>query len=86
MLLIPEYMTAKEASSKWGVTTRYVNFLCHNGKIPGAQMFGKSWAIPTGTAKPSQDRRVKSGEYKDWRKKYGKEKIHGFSSMSVNKN
>jgi hypothetical protein len=26
-------------------------------------------------AKPTQDRRVKTGEYKDWRKKYGKKKV-----------
>ena len=72
--MITEYMTVKEASEKWGVTVRYVNFLCHNGKVPGVQMFGKAWAIPAGTEKPSQDSRVKSGEYRDWRKKYGKNK------------
>ncbi len=73
--MIPEYMTAKEASGKWGVSTRYVNFLCHSGKIPGAQMFGKAWAIPAGLEKPTQDRRVKSGEYRNWRKKYGRNTV-----------
>ena len=72
--MIPEYMTVREASEKWGVSIRYVNVLCHNGKIPGAQMFGRSWAIPAGTEKPTQDRRVTTGKYKDWRKKYGKTK------------
>lgn len=67
-------MILKEASEKWGVTIRYVNFLCHNGKIPGVQMFGKAWAIPAGTEKSTQDRRVKSGEYRDWRKNMGKTK------------
>ena len=72
--MIPEYMTVKETSEKWGVTVRYVTFLCNKGKVPGAQMFGKAWAIPAGTEKPSQDRRVKTGVYKDWRKKYGQTK------------
>lgn len=72
--MLADYMTVKEASEKWGVTVRYVNFLCQKGKVPGVQMFGKAWAIPVGTEKPSQDRRVKSGKYRDWRKKYGKNK------------
>ena len=79
--MISEYMTVREASEKWGVTVRYVTFLCHNGKVPGAQMFGKAWAIPAETEKPSQDRRVKTGKYRDWRKKYGKDKIPGFNSI-----
>ena len=72
--MIPGFMTIREASEKWGVSIRYVNAMCHNGKIPDAQMFGKAWAIPSDTEKPTQDRRLKSGEYKDWRKKYGKNK------------
>ena len=74
MLLIPGYMTIKEASEKWGVSIRYVNVLCHNGKIPDAHKLGTIWAIPSDTEKPTQDMRVKTGEYKNWRKKYGKEK------------
>ncbi len=70
--MIPGYMTIKEASEKWGVSIRYVNVLCHNGKLPNAQKLGTIWAIPVDTEKPFQDRRIKSGEYKGWRKKYGK--------------
>lgn len=73
--MIPGYMTIKEASEKWGLSIRYVNVLCHNGKIPNAQKLGTIWAIPIDIEKPIQDRRIKSGEYKDWRKKYGKSKI-----------
>jgi excisionase family DNA binding protein len=68
-------MTIKEACEKWGLSNRWVNNMCHNGKIPGAQKFGTVWAIPADMAKPTQDRRVKTGEYKDWRKKYGKKKV-----------
>lgn len=76
MLLIPGYMTIKEAAEKWGVSIRYVNSMCHNGKIPDAQMFGNVWAIPADMKKPSQDRRIKSGKYIDWRKKYYKNKTN----------
>lgn len=31
-----DYMTLKEASEKWGVTTRWINYLCTAGRIPGA--------------------------------------------------
>lgn len=73
--MIRGYMTIKEACEKWGLSNRWVNNMCHNGKIPGAQKFGTVWAIPADMAKPTQDRRVKTGEYKDWRKKYGKKKV-----------
>ena len=72
--MIPGYMTIKEASEKWGLSIRYINTMCHNGKISGAQLFGRAWAIPSDTERPAEDRRVKSGEYKDWRKKYGVKK------------
>ena len=72
--MISGYMTIKEASEKWGLGNRWVNSMCQSGRIPGAQKFGNVWAIPADIEKPSQDRRVKTGEYKDWRKKYGKNK------------
>ena len=31
-----DYMTLKEASEKWGVTPRQINYLCTGGRIPGA--------------------------------------------------
>lgn len=31
-----DYMTLKEASEKWGVTPRRINYLCASGRIPGA--------------------------------------------------
>ncbi len=72
--MISGYMTIKEACEKWGLSNRWVNTMCHNGKIEGAQLFGGVWAIPSDTEKPTQDRRMKSGKYKNWRKKYGKNK------------
>ena len=34
----------------------------------GAVKFGRDWAIPVDAIKP-EDKRVKSGEYRDWRKR-----------------
>lgn len=44
-----DYMTLKEASEKWGVTTRWINYLCTAGRIPGAVKMGTVWLIPKGT-------------------------------------
>lgn len=62
-----EYLTIKEIAEKWDVTTRRVQKMCADGKIPGASKFGRDWAIPKDAEKPS-DGRVTTGEYKDWRK------------------
>lgn len=40
---------------------------CQRGTLPGAVKLGRDWFIPSDT--PYTDSRVKSGEYKDWRKK-----------------
>lgn len=48
-----DYMTLKEASEKWGVTTRWINYLCTAGRIPGAVKMGTVWLIPKGSEKPA---------------------------------
>ena len=37
-----DYMTLKEASTKWGVTPRWINYYCSAGRIPGAVKMGIS--------------------------------------------
>ena len=78
--LLIGYMTVKEASTKWGLSTRWINKLCQDMKIPGAELFGGVYAIPVDAKKPTEDRRIKTGAYKNWRKKYGRNKIPGFES------
>ena len=63
-----DFMTVKEASEKWGVSVRWVQTLCNDGKIEETMKFGNAWAIPVDAEKPT-DGRVTTGEYKDWRKK-----------------
>ena len=43
-----EYISAKEAATKIGVTVRWVQQLCKNGKVEGAKRFGTQdiWLVP----------------------------------------
>ena len=59
-----DYMTLKEASKKWGVTPRRINYYCAADRIPGAVKMGTVWLIPKGAQKPA-DRRFKSTRCKD---------------------
>ncbi|AEY67533.1 helix-turn-helix domain-containing protein [Clostridium sp. BNL1100] len=51
-----EFMTAKEAAEKWGVTPRRVQTLCAEGRIHGAWRLGNAWAIPVNSEKPHDER------------------------------
>lgn len=51
------YMTAYQASEKWGVSQRRVQVLCSEGRIPGVFKLGETWAIPSDTEKPEDKRR-----------------------------
>ena len=53
-----EYITAKQAAQKWGISERRVQVLCEQGRIEGVQRLGKAWAIPIKAIKPI-DARIK---------------------------
>ena len=53
------YMSAREASYKWGVSESRVHKLCQAGRIPGLERFGRSWVIPADAEKPGDPRREK---------------------------
>ena len=55
------YITAKQASEKWGISDRRIRILCSEGKIPGAYQEGRGWKIPVDAKKPV-DGRYKSKE------------------------
>lgn len=55
-----DYMTLKEASEKWGVSARQINYYCSAGRIPGAVKMAAIWLIPKEAAKPI-DGRTKQG-------------------------
>lgn len=54
-----EYITAKEAAEKWGISERRVQVLCQQGKVESARRLGWAWAIPEDTQKP-KDKRFKT--------------------------
>ena len=56
-----DYMTLKEASEKWGVSSRQVNYYCVEGRIPGAVKMAGVWLIPREAQKPL-DKRYKGNK------------------------
>lgn len=57
------YMTLKEASSKWGISPRMINYYCTAERIAGAIKMGTVWLIPKDAVKPT-DGRTKQGRRK----------------------
>ncbi len=55
-----KYITIKEAAQKWGISERTVQTLCSAGRVPGAEKFGGSWAVPEHAEKPGDPRRAKA--------------------------
>ena len=55
------YISVKETAERWDITERQVQRLCGSGKISGVIHFGKSWAIPEGTPKPTRMGKAKPG-------------------------
>ena len=61
-----KYLSIKEVSEKWGISTRRIQILCREGRIPGIIMIGRTWGIPEGAGKPA-DARIKSGKYRKYK-------------------
>lgn len=52
-----DYISAREAAEKWGVSLRLVQRLLKDGRIDGARKFDRSWLIPVGAKKPDDPRK-----------------------------
>ena len=52
-----DYMTLKQASEKWGISPRMINYYCSAGRIAGAEKMGKVWLLPKDAEKPIDKRR-----------------------------
>jgi hypothetical protein len=64
-----DFLTTKQASKIWGITSRRIALLCEQGRVEGAVKAGAAWIMPANTPKPV-DRRVKSGKYVGVRTKH----------------
>ena len=62
-----EYLTVKEFARKYGKDPGNIRLMLLNGAIKGEKL-GSQWIIPKDTPYPP-DRRIKSGDYRNWRKK-----------------
>lgn len=61
-----DYITAKEAAGKWGISQRRVQVLCTQGKIQGAKKLGWAWAIPSKVEKPKDARTTDEKKRSIW--------------------
>jgi len=50
------YLSVQETAEKWDVSVRWVNQYILNGRIPGVERLGKSWAIPEDVVKPTKQK------------------------------
>ena len=57
-----KYLSVTQTAERWGISTRRIQILCNEERIPGAVRIGNSWAIPDDAPKPA-DARIKSGKY-----------------------
>jgi hypothetical protein len=55
-----EYITAKAAAEKWGISQRRVQVLCEQDRVDGAKRLGWAWAIPKNALKPADARQKKT--------------------------
>ena len=53
------YITTREAAKKWGVTSRQVQILCKENRVPGASRMSRIWIIPEDAKKPTDIRHSK---------------------------
>ena len=52
-----EYISAKEAAEKWGISERCIQKLCEEKRIDDVVRFGHAWAIPKNAEKPKDGRK-----------------------------
>ena len=58
-----DFISAKEAAGKWGISQRRVEVLCLNGQVHGVERMGSMWLIPKSAEKPI-DGRTKAAKQK----------------------
>ena len=51
-----DYIGIEEVAKKWGLSKRFVQLLCSNGRIEGATRLGRAWMIPKNAKKPIDGR------------------------------
>ena len=57
-----DYNYSAQTAERWGISTRRIQILCGEGRVPGAIRIGSVWGIPEDAEKPA-DARIKNGKY-----------------------
>ena len=57
-----KYLSVTQTANRWGISSRRIQTLCNEERIPGAVRIGRAWAIPDNEPKPA-DARIKTGKY-----------------------
>lgn len=60
-----EFMSAREAADKWGISQRRVAVLCSEQRIKEAIMVGNMWIIPSSTEKPIDARSTRYNQIEE---------------------
>lgn len=64
---VKNFIPITEYAARNGKALVTVRQKCQRGALPGAVKVGRDWLIPADA--PYTDNRVKTGDYKNWRKK-----------------
>ena len=57
-----KHLSIAQTAERWGISTRRIQILCGEGRVPGAIRIGSVWGIPEDAEKPA-DARIKNGKY-----------------------
>ena len=50
------YRFVSETAKKWGISIRWVNQYILEGRVPGCERLGRSWAVPEDAVKPKRQK------------------------------
>lgn len=53
-----DFLTTKEISEMWKISTRRISLLCSQGRVEGAVKKGKTWLILKNAKKPEDPRQI----------------------------
>ena len=56
-----KYLSIAQTAERWGISTRRIQILCGEGRVPGAIRIGTVWGIPEdreASGRENQERKV----------------------------
>ena len=59
-----KYLSITQTAERWGISTRRIQILCGEGRVPGAIRIGSVWGIPEDAEKPADARIISDSDSK----------------------